>query len=100
MSEKTYRQSKETNTKGTPYTHDQWRFILPEAALNELHQAFGDNTETAYRLKRAIELSVEHLIEELADDAECARIIEERVKPGVNTISLEELEERMKRKRI
>ncbi|TDA63250.1 hypothetical protein E0765_08585 [Sulfuricurvum sp. IAE1] len=77
--------SKETNTQGFPYTHEQWRFLLPEAALKELHQAFGDNSETTYRIKRAIELSIEHLMEELADDAECARIIEERTRDGAKS---------------
>lgn len=32
-----------------------------------------------YLLKRSIELSIEHFAAEMADDAECARIIEERV---------------------
>lgn len=94
-----WKPSDETNTKGIPYTPEQWRFLLPEAALKELHLAFGENSETAYRIKRAMELAIEHLMEELADDAECARIIEERVKPGAKTISTEELEERLKRKR-
>lgn len=74
--------SDETNTKGIPYTQEQWRFILPGAALKELQLAFGDSDETAYRIKRAMELAIEHLMEELADDAECARIIEERVHPN------------------
>lgn len=68
----------ETNTKYEPYSHDEWRLILPEAAMRELRHAFGENSAQAYHLKRAIELSIEHLMEEIADDAECARIIEKR----------------------
>lgn len=69
----------EVNTQDRSYFHDDWRLILPETAMRELHQAFGENSAQAYHVKRAIELSIEHLMEELADDAECARIIEDRV---------------------
>lgn len=73
------------NTKGHPYTYEEWRFLLPEAVLKELHHAFGVDSEAAYRMKRAIELSIEHLMEEIADDAECVRIIEERTRVGAQT---------------
>ncbi|KFN40873.1 MAG: hypothetical protein JU82_00390 [Sulfuricurvum sp. MLSB] len=70
------------NLQGVPYSREAWRLILPDAAMRELSLAFGENSETAYRVKRSIELSIEHLMEELADDAECARIIEERIGTG------------------
>ncbi|MDD5716793.1 MAG: hypothetical protein PHW64_03235 [Sulfuricurvum sp.] len=42
----------------------------------------------AYLLKRAIELSIEHLMIEMADDAKCAAIIDERMNEGF-TLSLD-----------
>lgn len=69
----------DVNTRGRPYSRKDWRLILPNAAVQELNLAFGENSEQTYRVRRAIELSIEHLMEELADDAECARIIEERL---------------------
>lgn len=82
------------NLRGVPYDQDEWRLLLPEAAIREIDLAFGENSPGAYHLRRAIELSLEYLMEEIADDAECIRIIEERTKSTARWISLEELKER------
>ncbi|MCI4398960.1 MAG: hypothetical protein JHC37_00220 [Campylobacteraceae bacterium] len=45
-------------------------------------ECFLVDEKKAYQIKRAIELSIEHYAIEMADDAECLKIIEERL---VNT---------------
>lgn len=50
------------------------------AVLDEhLEMGCDGDEKKLYLLKRSIELSIEHFAAEMADDAECARIIEERV---------------------
>lgn len=56
-----------------------WYFKMPDSALKHLEECFVGDKRKAYLHKRAIELSIEHFAIEMADDAECARIIEERV---------------------
>lgn len=83
----------ELNTHGNPYKIDEWRFFAPQRAKDELQKVHTD--KEAYHLQRAIELSIEHLMHEINDDMECARIIEERVKSGAKTISYEEIMQKM-----
>lgn len=64
------------------YKDHQWRFTMPHAAVDLLIECFSGNEKKAYQIKRAIELSIEHYAIELADDAECLKIIEEQL---VNT---------------
>lgn len=64
---------------GKEYDPDQWYFTMPESALKHLEACFEGDEQKVYYIKRAIELSIEHFAMEMADDAECARIIEERV---------------------
>lgn len=64
---------------GKVYDPDQWYYTMPESALKHLEVCFEGNEKQIYLMKRAIELSIEHFAMEMADDAECARIIEERV---------------------
>lgn len=80
-----------TNLRGIPYDQEEWRFILPETAMGHIYAVYGENTPASFHLKRCIELSIEHLMEEISDDAQCLRIIEERMKPGAQTIPLQEL---------
>jgi hypothetical protein len=61
------------------YDPDQWYFKLPDSAIKHLEACFDGDEKKVYTMKRAIELSIEHFAIEMADDAECARIIEERV---------------------
>lgn len=56
-----------------------WYFKMPDSALKHLEECFEGDKRKVYLHKRAIELSIEHFAIEMADDAECARIIEERV---------------------
>lgn len=64
---------------GKAYDPDQWYYTMPESALKHLEVCFEGNEKQIYLMKRTIELSIEHFAMEMADDAECARIIEERV---------------------
>lgn len=61
------------------YTEDKWRFTMPHTAVDLLVECFSGDDKKAYQIKRAIELSIEHYVLEMADDAECARIIEGKV---------------------
>lgn len=63
---------------GKEYDPHQWYFKMPDSALKHL-EAFEVDERKVYLMKRAIELSIEHFANEMADDAECARILEERV---------------------
>ena len=83
----------ELNAHGDPYKIDEWRFFAPQCAKDELQKVYTE--KEAYHLQRAIELSIEHLMHEINDDMECARIIEERVKPDAKTISYEEMMQKM-----
>lgn len=83
----------ELNAHGNPYKIEEWRFFAPQRAKDELQKVYRE--KEAYHLQRAIELSIEHLMHEINDDMECARIIEERVKPGAKTISYEEIMQRI-----
>jgi len=64
---------------GKDYDPNQWYFKMPDSALKHLEACFDGDEKKVYLLKRAIELSIEHFAIEMADDAQCARIIEERV---------------------
>lgn len=70
--------SDDTNRSGESYDNSQWRFTMPHAAVDLLIECFTGDETKAYQIKRAIELSIEHYAIEMADDAECLRIIEER----------------------
>jgi hypothetical protein len=61
------------------YDQHQWSFKMPDAALKHLEMGCDGDEKKLYLLKRSIELSIEHFAAEMADDAECLRIIEERV---------------------
>lgn len=94
--------SNDISGSGTEYEKDQWYFKMPDSALKHLEACFDEDERKVYLMKRAIELSIEHFAVEMADDAECARIIEERVfnnpQPS-QSIDLEELKERLSKKR-
>lgn len=64
---------------GKEYDPHKWYFKLPDSALKHLEACFEEDERKVYLMKRAIELSIEHFAIEMDDDAECARIIEERV---------------------
>ena len=72
----------DTDLFGESYKYNQWRFTMPHVAVDMLIECFSGDEKKAYQIKRAIELSIEHYAIELADDAECFKIIEERL---VNT---------------
>ena len=61
------------------YADDKWRFTMPHTAVDLLIECFSGDEKKAYLIKRAIELSIEHYTIEMADDAECLKIIEERL---------------------
>lgn len=69
----------DTDRYGKTYNDEQWRFTMPHTAVDLLIECFSGDETKAYQIKRAIELSIEHYTIEMADDAECARIIGERV---------------------
>ncbi len=69
----------DTNRCGESYDDHQWRFTMPHAAVDLLIECFSLDEKKAYQIKRAIELSIEHYTIEMADDAECLKIIEERL---------------------
>lgn len=64
---------------GKEYDPDQWYFTMPDSAIKHLEACLEGDERKVYLMQRAIELSIEHFAMEMADDAECARIIEERV---------------------
>lgn len=64
---------------GKEYDPHKWYFKMPDSALKHLEACFERDVRKVYTMKRAIELSIEHFAIEMADDAACARIIEERV---------------------
>lgn len=68
----------DTNRFGEAYDDHQWRFTMPHAAVDMLIECFSQDEKKAYQIKRAIELSIEHYAIEMADNAECLKIIEER----------------------
>lgn len=68
----------DTDRSAKAYDTHKWRFTMPHAAADRLIEYCSGDEKKAYLLKRAIELSIEHYAIEMADDAECARIIEER----------------------
>jgi len=72
----------DTDRLGEAYDKGNWRFLMPHAAADMLVECFSGDEKKAYLVKRAIELSIEHYAIEMADDAECFKIIEERL---VNT---------------
>lgn len=84
---------------GKEYDPHQWYFTMPDSALKHLEACFEGDERKVYLMKRAIELSIEHFAIEMADDAECARIIEERVfknpQPS-KPLDIEELNRRKK----
>lgn len=62
-----------------PYDPHAWYFKLPDSVIQHLEACYEGDERKVYLMSRAIELSIEHFVAEMADDAECARIIEERV---------------------
>lgn len=64
---------------GKEYDPHEWYFKMPESAIKHLEVCFNGDARKTLFMKRAIELTIEHYVAEMADDAECARIIEERV---------------------
>ncbi len=64
---------------GKDYDPHKWYFKMPDSALKHLEACFDGDERKVYTMSRVIELSIEHFAIEMADDAECARIIEERV---------------------
>lgn len=64
---------------GKEYDPHQWYYTMPDSALKHLEACFEGDERKIYLMRRAIELSIEHFAIEMADDAQCARIIEERV---------------------
>lgn len=64
---------------GKEYDPHKWYFKMPDSALKHLEACFEGDERKVFTMRRAIELSIEHFAIEMADDAECARIIEERV---------------------
>lgn len=84
---------------GKEYDPDQWYFTMPDSALKHLEACFEGDEQKVYLMQRAIELSIEHFAMEMADDAECARIIEERVfknPKGFKPLDIDELNKRRK----
>jgi hypothetical protein len=69
----------DTDRCGESYDDHQWRFTMPHTAVEMLIECFTGDEKKAYQIKRAIELSIEHYTIEMADDAECLKIIEERL---------------------
>jgi hypothetical protein len=68
-----------TNLQGNPYDTDEWRYTMPDSAIKHLVECFEGDSHKVNAIQRAIELSIEHYTHEMEDDAQCARIIEERV---------------------
>jgi hypothetical protein len=64
---------------GKEYDMDQWYFKMPESAIKHLEVCFSGDEKKVLFMKRAIELTIEHYVAEMKDDAACAKIIEERV---------------------
>ena len=84
---------------GKEYDPDQWYFKMPDSALKHLEACFEGDEHKVYLMQRAIELSIEHFAIEMADDAECARIIDERVYKTTKEfkpLDIEELNQRRK----
>lgn len=69
----------DTDRCGESYNDHQWRFTMPHVAVDLLMECFSGDEKQAYQIKRAIELSIEHYAIEMVDDAECLKIIEERL---------------------
>lgn len=64
---------------GKEYDPHRWYYTIPDSALKHLEACFEGDERKVYLMRRAIELSIEHFAIEMEDDAQCARIIEERV---------------------
>lgn len=64
---------------GKDYDPHEWYFRMPDSAVKHLEVCFSGDERKVRFMQRAIELTIEHYVAEMADDAECARIIEERV---------------------
>lgn len=64
---------------GKDYDPHQWYYTMPDSALKHLEACFEGDARKVYLMRRAIELSIEHYTHEMEDDAQCARIIEDRV---------------------
>lgn len=82
-----------TNLQGKPYDRDEWRYIMPDAAIKHLQECFEGNGHKVHAMKRSIELSIEHYTYEMEDDSKCARIIEERVYSNPKDSILFDIEE-------
>lgn len=85
----------------TLYNQDTWHYKMPSSAVKHLEECFNDDAKKVRLMQRAIELSIEHYAHEMADDAECARIINERCPEGedVKFVPLEEMLEKLGVKR-
>lgn len=70
----------DTDRMGEAYDDHQWRFTMPHAAVDMLIECFSEDEKKAYKIKRAIEISIEHYAIEMADNNECARMLEDRAK--------------------
>lgn len=70
--------SQDTDRLSNPYNQETWRFMMPHSAVDMLIEGCDGNERKAYLFKRSIELSIEHYVLEMIDDAECAKIIHER----------------------
>ena len=70
----------DTDRMGESYSENRWRYMMPHTAVELLLECFGADERQAYLIKRAIEISIEHFVSEMEDDAECLRIVEQRVK--------------------
>ena len=62
-----------------PYPQNNWRYMMPHTVVELLLECFCGDERQAYLIKRAIEISIEHFTIEMEDDAECLRIVEQRV---------------------
>jgi hypothetical protein len=85
--EKQKEREEKTNLQGNPYDRDEWRYSMPDAAIKNLQDCFEEDDHKVNAMKRVIELSIEHYTYEMEDDAQCARIIEERVFLQSETLS-------------
>lgn len=85
----------------TIYDQNTWYYKMPDSAVKHLEECFDGDTRRVSLIRRAIELSIEHYAYEMADDAECVRIINERCPEGkdVEFVPLEEMVEKLYTKR-
>ena len=85
----------------TIYNQNTWYYKMPDYVVKHLEECFDGDTRRVRLMRRAIELSIEHYVYEMADDVECVRIINERYPEGkdVEFVPLEEMVEKLYTKR-